>query len=71
MESGHVGVVRTLGEVQMKALEEGPYFKKPFLDDVVEVDVRLRKAESDASAASKDLQVVSTKVAVQYSLSGT
>ena len=70
VESGHVGVVRTLGEVQPVALSEGFHFKKPFVDDVVELDVRLRKAESDASAASKDLQVVSTKVAVQYSLLG-
>ena len=70
VESGHVGVVRTLGEVQPVPLPEGFHFKKPFVDDVVELDVRLRKAESEASAASKDLQVVSTRVAVQYSLSG-
>ena len=68
VESGHVGVVRTLGAVQPDALPEGFHLKKPFLDQVEELDVRLRKAESDASAASKDLQVVSTKVAVQYSL---
>ena len=70
VESGHVGVVRYLGEVQPEALPEGFHLKKPFLDDVAEIGVRLRKAESDATAASKDLQVVSTKVAVQYSLVG-
>ena len=37
---------------------------------VEEIDIRLRKAESQASAASKDLQVVTTRVAVQYSLIG-
>ena len=68
VESGHVGVVRTLGSVQPIPLEEGFHPKKPFLDDVVQLDVRLRKAESDASAASGDLQVVNTQVAVQYSL---
>ena len=68
--SGHVGVVRTLGAVQPEALPEGFHLKKPFLDDVAELDVRLRKAESEASAASRDLQVVSTSVAVQYSLIG-
>lgn len=71
VESGHVGVVRYLGEVQADALSEGFHFKKPFLDDVVAISVRLRKAESDASAASQDLQVVTTKVAVQYSLVGS
>ena len=70
VNSGHVGVVRTLGAVQMKQLDEGFHFKKPFLDEVEEMDIRLRKAENQASAASKDLQVVSTKVAVQYSLNG-
>jgi len=70
VNSGHVGVVRTLGAVQMEQLEEGFHFKKPFLDVVEEMDIRLRKAENQASAASKDLQVVSTRVAVQYSLNG-
>ncbi len=71
VESGHVGVVRFLGAVQPEPLPEGLYFKKPLLDSVAEIDVRLRKAENQASAASKDLQVVSTEVAVQYSLIGS
>jgi regulator of protease activity HflC (stomatin/prohibitin superfamily) len=70
VNSGHVGVVRTLGAVQPEPLKEGFHFKKPFLDQVEEIDIRLRKTENQASAASKDLQVVSTRVAVQYSLNG-
>lgn len=70
VDSGHVGVVRTLGAVQPEPLPEGFHFKKPLLDQVEIIDIRLRKAESQASAASKDLQVVSTRVAVQYSLNG-
>jgi len=70
VDSGHVGVVRTLGAVQMEALPEGFHLKKPFMDVIEEIDVRLRKTESRATAASKDLQVVSTNVAVQYSLNG-
>ena len=69
-ESGHVGVVRFLGAVEPVALEEGFHMKIPFAEDVVQLDVRLRKAENDASASSQDLQVVSTQVAVQYSLIG-
>ena len=42
----------------------------PFLDSVEEVDVRLRAAEKEASASSRDLQVVRTQVAVQYSMTG-
>jgi len=70
VNAGHVGVVRTLGAVQPVAIEEGFHFKIPFIDQVEEIDIRLRKAENQASAASKDLQVVSTKVAVQYSMNG-
>ena len=70
VSSGHVGVVRTLGEVQQTPLDEGFNFKKPFLDSIEEISVRLQKSDSAASAASKDLQVVSTRVAVQYSLNG-
>lgn len=70
VESGHVGVVRTLGAVQPTPLNEGFNLKKPFVDSVEEITVRLQKTDSDATAASKDLQVVSTRVAVQYSLIG-
>ncbi|MEM6707506.1 MAG: prohibitin family protein [Pseudomonadota bacterium] len=70
VESGHVGVIRTLGAVQPEALPEGFHIKKPFLDRVEQVDIRLNRAESAATAASKDLQNVSTKVTVQYSLIG-
>ncbi len=70
VNSGHVGVVRMLGAVQPTPLPEGFHLKKPFLDRVEEMDIRLTKEESQASAASKDLQNVSTKVTVQYSLTG-
>lgn len=70
VESGHVGVVRRLGAVQMDALPEGLHGKIPLIDRVEEIDIRLRKAESEAQAASKDLQVVTTQVAVQYSMTG-
>ncbi len=70
VDSGHVGVVRTLGAVQPEPFAEGFHFKKPFMDKIEQIDIRLRKAENQATAASKDLQVVSTKVAVQYSLNG-
>ncbi len=70
VNSGHVGVVRMLGAVQLTPLPEGFHLKKPFLDRVEEMDIRLTKEESKAGAASKDLQNVSTKVTVQYSLTG-
>ena len=70
VESGHVGVVVTLGAVQPVPLSEGFHLKKPFMDKIVQTDIRLTKAVSKSVAASKDLQTVQTQVSVQYSLSG-
>ena len=70
VESGHVGVVRMLGAVQMEPLSEGFHIIKPFLDKVEQIDVRLTKVTSKSAAASKDLQTVQTQVTVQYSIIG-
>ena len=66
--AGHVGVIKRLGAVHPDHLTEGFHGKLPLVDTVEKIDIRLRKAESRASAASADLQVVETKVAVQYSM---
>lgn len=71
VESGNVGVVTTLGAVQPNPLPEGFHFKKPFLDQVHQIDVRLTASNAQATAASKDLQSVSTQVTMQYSLNGS
>lgn len=70
VQAGHVGVVRTLGAVKAQHLEEGFHLIKPFLDIVSMVDIRLKSSNSSSAAASKDLQIVSTEVTVQYSLVG-
>ena len=70
VSSGHVGVRIFLGKVSMTHLEEGLHIKLPFLHTVKQVDVRLLKASRQSLAASKDLQNVTTKVEVQYSLVG-
>ena len=70
VESGHVGVIVTLGAVQPIPLSEGFHLKKPFMDKIVQTDIRLTKAVSKSVAASKDLQTVQTQVSVQYSLTG-
>jgi len=70
VEAGHVGVLRTLGAVQPQALKEGFHFKRPFIDQVEQLDIRLTASHAQASAASKDLQTVTTQVTTQYSLNG-
>lgn len=68
VEAGHVGVVKRLGAVQPQALPEGMHFKRPFMDVVEQIDVRLTPSHAKSTAASKDLQTVTTEVTVAYSL---
>jgi regulator of protease activity HflC (stomatin/prohibitin superfamily) len=70
VETGHVGVVSRFGAVQPVPLAEGLHFKRPFMDRVEQIDVRLDSANANAISASKDLQTVKTQVSVQYSLIG-
>lgn len=67
---GHVGVVNRLGAVQMEALKEGFHLKRPFMDSVEQLDIRLIPNHSKANAASRDLQTVSTEVNISYSING-
>lgn len=65
--AGHRGVVfdRFKG-LQQRALGEGMNIITPFVQDATLFDVRVQKVEFDATAASKDLQSVRTKVALNF-----
>ncbi|MBK8398621.1 MAG: prohibitin family protein [Leptospiraceae bacterium] len=65
---GHKGVVLNLGAVSDKVLEEGVHFRMPLLQSVIEIDTRVLKEETKAEAASKDLQNISSVIAVNYHL---
>lgn len=66
--AGQRGILLQFGAVQDKVFGEGLYFKIPFVQDVVKMDVRIQKDEIPASAASKDLQIVTSKIALNYHL---
>ena len=66
--AGERGVLLQFGAVQDKIFNEGLYFKIPFVQKVLKMDVKIRKDEVPASAASKDLQVVTSKIALNYHL---
>lgn len=66
--TGERGVVTHLGKVTGEVKGEGVYIVMPFYTKVVSMNVQLQKEEADASAASKDLQDVNAKVAVNYQL---
>jgi regulator of protease activity HflC (stomatin/prohibitin superfamily) len=65
VDAGNRGVLKTFGEVT-GTFDPGFHFRTPFVTSVVDVDVKTQRLESESSAASKDLQFVTTKVVLNY-----
>ncbi len=66
VSAGHSGVVMTFGAVEDMVMDEGIHFKAPFVQTVVQMNNRTQKIETDGSASSRDLQIISYAVAVNY-----
>ena len=49
-------------------LGEGLYLKTPFVDTIVQIDVKTQKLEVQSASSSKDLQMVTTTLALNYNL---
>ncbi len=64
--AGHTGVVVTLGKVDDAVLQEGFHFKIPFVQDVINISNKIQKEEVAADAVSKDLQQISSSIAVNF-----
>lgn len=63
--AGHRGVLLQFGAVK-GVLSEGFHPRAPIVQKVDLVDVRIQKGETEAAAASRDLQTVTSKIAVNY-----
>jgi len=68
VDAGNRGVLRHWNAVDTNVppLDEGIHFVVPFQDSVINMEVRTLKFVKETSAASKDLQTVSTEVTVNY-----
>ena len=66
--AGQGGVLLRFGAVTGEIKEEGLYFKIPFAEQVVLMSTQIQKYSAPASASSKDLQVVTTEVTLNYQL---
>jgi len=73
VDAGHRGVLLHWNAVDLTAppLVEGLHFVTPFADSVVQMEIRTLKFVKATSAASKDLQTVSTEITVNYHPSPT
>jgi prohibitin 2 len=63
---GQRGIVLNFGAVQKQVMDEGLHLRIPVMQEIVLMDVKVQKAETDAAAASADLQDVTSRVALNY-----
>lgn len=67
--TGEIGVVTQYGKVSGRELTEGLSFVMPWgLNNVAVYDVKVQKEAVQASAASKDLQDVTSEIVLNYNL---
>lgn len=65
---GERGVMVTLGKTGESVLGEGPHFKFPLISSIRTMSIRVQKSEDQSEAATKDLQRVSAKVALNWTI---
>lgn len=63
---GERGVVLQWGAVTGEVFDEGLHFKTPVSDSINVIDVKTLKLETQARAASKDLQFVTSTIALNF-----
>lgn len=66
VSAGERGVVLNWGAVSNDVMDEGIHFRVPIKQQVEMLDVKTQKEEVETSSASHDLQMVTTKVALNY-----
>lgn len=66
VDAGEQAVVTRFGKIKGATLAPGVHFLLPFIDQTYTFDTREQKKETDAAAASADLQTVTAKVAVNH-----
>jgi prohibitin 2 len=69
--AGQRGVLLRFGAVTGEIKEEGLYFKVPLAEQVVLMSTQIQKYSAPASSSSKDLQVVTTEVTLNYQLTAS
>lgn len=68
VNAGERGIKLRFGAPTGEVLSEGLYFQTPFVESVAKVNVQVLKEQTKADAASRDLQTVSSDVALNYRL---
>lgn len=70
IKSGEAGIKTRFGKVITTQMDEGVNFKIPSIEKIIKMNIQVQKVEIDTSSASKDLQDVNMKLAVNYRVLG-
>ncbi len=65
---GKRGVKISMGKASAEAMEPGAYFWLPYFCGNSKIDIRIQKTDVNTSAASKDMQEVTTELAINWSI---
>ncbi|MDE2595147.1 MAG: prohibitin family protein [Burkholderiales bacterium] len=68
ISAGERGVMTTFGKPDELVFQPGIHFRIPLAQTMHMMDVRIQKGEGEGDAASRDLQSVHTKIAINYHL---
>lgn len=68
IKPGTRGVLVRMGATQDRILEEGIHWVAPIIYKIKRMDVTIQKEERSASASSKDMQTVTSRIAINYHL---
>ena len=66
--TGNRGILTTFGNPSDTVYETGLHFRIPFVQKMHLMNVQIQAAEGEGDAASKDMQSVQTRVAINYHL---
>jgi regulator of protease activity HflC (stomatin/prohibitin superfamily) len=64
--AGERGVVLNFGAVSPAVLDEGLHIRVPIMQKIIKMDVKVQKSQTDAEAASKDLQETFSTIALNF-----
>lgn len=65
---GERGVRIIMGKTGEEVLGEGPHLKAPFFSEIKTMSIRVKKSEDQTEAATKDMQRVGAKVALNWTI---
>ena len=70
VKSGEVGLKIRFGKIVDSTLHEGINFKIPYIEKIKKVNIKVQKVELNTESSSKDLQTITTQLAVNYKVEG-